>query len=61
MASVLFREKGNRDITGGMGAMYMNEPEKGHNAAHIPNLIFLTSLHALECVHGAAIMLSSLS
>ncbi|KAL0179125.1 hypothetical protein M9458_024567, partial [Cirrhinus mrigala] len=54
-------EKGNRDITGGMGAMYMNEPEKGHNAAHIPNLIFLASLHALECVHGAAIMLSSLS
>lgn len=33
MASVLFRGKENRDITGGMGAMYMNEPEEGYNAA----------------------------
>lgn len=33
MASVLFRGKENRDITGGMGAMYMDEPEEGYNAA----------------------------
>lgn len=70
MASVLFRGKENRDITGGMGAMYMNEPEEGYNAAQRTETTFpsapksdtvcLTSFHT-ECVHGAAIMLSSLS
>jgi len=48
MAFVLFRENENRDITGGMGAMDMNEPEEGYNRPHshrLQNLICLTSFH----------------